>query len=301
MATLKQLKTFIAVAEYKKMNEAAKRLYISQPTVSQVISDLEAEYHVQLFERSSRSLKITPAGLLLLDNAREIVAIHSHLEQAMENIHSHRPLRLGATLTIGNTLMATLVEQLTRKFPDIDVTVSVDNTKIIEYQMIRNELDMALVEGIIVRQEILTEPVLEDTLCLICGRNHPFAGKSSVTMEDLRHQDFIMREKGSGTRAIFENIMLTHHIPFSTKWECSTRCAIVDAVRHNLGLAVLSKRCVTEYVESGDIVVCPLKGVSMKRFFYLCRSQCRPMTSQMKDFAGLIADMSDIAPEGGQA
>lgn len=297
MATLKQLKTFIAVAEYKKMNEAAKRLYISQPTVSQIISDLEAEYHVQLFERSSRSLKITPAGLLLLDNAREIVAIHNHLEQAMENIHSHRPLRVGATLTVGNTLMASLVERLNRQFPDIDVTVSVDNTKIIEYQMIRDELDVALVEGIIVRQEILTEPVLEDTLCLICGRKHPFAAKSSVTIEDLRHQDFIMREKGSGTRAIFENIMLTHHIPFSTKWECSTRCAIIDAVRHNLGLAVLSERCVTEYVESGDIIVCPLKGVSMKRFFYLCRSQCRPMTSQMKDFAGLIAAMSDIAAD----
>ncbi len=165
MATLKQLKTFIAVAEYKKMNEAAKRLCISQPTVSQIISDLEAEYHVQLFERSSRSLKITPAGLLLLDNAREIVAIHNHLEQAMENIHSHRPLRVGAALTVGNTLMASLVE---------------------------HELDMALVEGIIICQEILTEPVLEDTLCLICGRKYhahppyPFLHEMGV-QHPLRH------------------------------------------------------------------------------------------------------------------
>lgn len=294
MATLKQLKTFIAVAECKKMNEAAKQLYISQPTVSQIISDLEEEYHVQLFERASRSLKITAAGLLLLDNAREIVAIHSHLEQAMENIHSHRPLRIGATLTVGNTLMASLVEKLNQEFPDIDVTVSVDNTKIIEYQMVHNELDMALVEGIIVRQEILTEPVFEDSLCLICGRKHPFAEKTSVAIEDLRHQDFIMREKGSGTRAIFENIMLTHRIPFFVRWECSGRSAIIDAVRHSLGLAVLSKRCVTEYVESGDIIVCPLEGVSMKRYFYLCHSQCRPMTSQMKDFAGLVTSMSDL-------
>lgn len=294
MATLRQLKTFIAVAEYKKMNEAAKQLYISQPTVSQIISELEAEYHVQLFERTSRKLKITPAGVLLLNNAREIVAIHNHLEQAMQNIHSQRPLRIGATLTIGNTLMATLVEKLNQEFPDIDVTVSVDNTKIIEYQMVRNELDIALVEGIIVRQEILTQPVFEDSLCLICGRKHPFAAKSSITMEDLRHQDFIMREKGSGTRAIFENIMLTHHIPFSAKWECSGRSAIIDAVRHNLGLAVLSRRCVTDYVESGDIIICPLEGVLMKRYFYLCYSQHRPMTSQMKDFAKLVTSMPDF-------
>lgn len=288
MSTLKQLKTFIAVAEYQKMNEAAKRLYISQPTVSQIISDLELEYHVQLFERTSRKLKITPAGHLLLDNARQIVAIHNRLEQDMQNIHAQRPLRIGATLTIGNTLMASLVEKLNQQFPDISVTVSVDNTKIIEYQMVRDELDIALVEGIIARQEILTEPVLEDSLCLICGRKHPFASRASITIEDLRHQDFIMREKGSGTRAMFENIMLTHHIPFTIKWECSSRTAIVDAVRHNLGLAVLSERCVIEYAAAGDIIVCPLEGVSMKRHFYLCRSQCRPMTSQMEDFSNLV-------------
>lgn len=126
MATLKQLKTFIAVAEYKKMSEAAKKLYISQPTVSQVISDLEAEYEAQLFNRFSKKLEITPAGLLLLNNAREIVSIHQKLEQTMKNINSQRPLRIGATITIGNILMATLVERLLDQHPDIDVTVFVD-------------------------------------------------------------------------------------------------------------------------------------------------------------------------------
>lgn len=292
MATLKQLKTFIAVADYKKMSEAAKKLYISQPTVSQVISDLETEFQALLFERFSKELKITPAGLLLLNSAREIIAIHEQLEQSMKHINSLRPLRIGATLTIGNTLMGTLVENLMQKHPDMDITVFVDNTKMIEHRMVHNELDIALVEGIIVRQEIVTKPVLEDYLCLICGKKHPFAEKTSITMEDLRHQHFIMREKGSGTRAIFENIMLTHHIPFITKWECSSRCAIVDAVRHNLGLGVLSWRCIREYVEKGDVVACAVKDVSMKRYFYLCHNQNRPITSQMQDFMDMVVNLS---------
>ena len=208
----------------------------------------------------------------------------------MKNINALRPLRIGATLTIGNTLMGTLVDNLIQKYPDIDITVFVDNTKIIEHRMIHNELDIALVEGIIIRQEIITKPVLEDYLCLICGKNHPFASRTSITMEDLRHQNFIMREKGSGTRAIFENIMITHHIPFVTKWECSSRCAIVDAVRHNLGLGVLSLRCIKEYVDSGDIVVCSVEGVSMKRYFYLCHHKNRPITSQMQDFTDMILE-----------
>lgn len=292
MATLKQLKTFIAVAEYKKMSEAAKKLYISQPTVSQVISDLEAEYEAQLFNRFSKKLEITPAGLLLLNNAREIVSIHQKLEQTMKNINSLRPLRIGATITIGNILMATLVERLLGQHPDIDVTVFVDNTKIIEQRMLHNELDIALVEGIITRQEITAKPVIEDCLCLICGKKHPFADKTAISLEDLRHQNFILREKGSGTRAIFENFMLTHQIPYVTKWECSSRCAIVDAVRHNLGLSVLSRQCVLEYVEKGDVVICPVKDISMKRYFYLCRNQCYSITSQMKDFSDTVMAMS---------
>lgn len=292
MATLKQLKTFIAVAEDKKMITTAKRLYISQPTVSQIILDLENEYNTKLFERFPKELKITPAGELLLNHAKEIVAIHEHLEQSMKNINSLRPLRLGASITIGNTLMGSLVEELLSQHPDIDVTVFVENTGTIEHRLLQHELDMALVEGIIIRQEIITEPVFEDELCLICGKKHPFAGKSSVTIEDLRNQNFMIREKGSGSRALFENIMLTHHIPFIAKWECSSRSGIIDAVRHNLGLGVLSRRCVAEYAENGDIIVLPLEEVSMKRFFYLCHNKRRPITSQMKDFAGAVKAMA---------
>lgn len=173
MATLKQLKTFIAVAEYRKMNEAAKHLYISQPTVSQMICDLENEYQTKLFERLPKELKITQSGLLLLESAREIVASHEHLEQSMKNANARRPLRIGATLTIGNTLMGTLVENLLIQHPDIDAKVYVNNTQIIEHRMIHNELDIALVEGIIIHQEIITEPVIEDTLCIICGKSIP--------------------------------------------------------------------------------------------------------------------------------
>ena len=268
MATLKQLKTFIAVAEYKKMSEAAKMLYISQPTVSQIISDLEHEYQAKFFERSPKELKITPAGSIFLYNARQIIAGHEHLEQSMKKVHSLRPLRIGATLTIGNTLMGTLVEHLMERHPDIDITVFVNNTKIIEQKIIHNELDLALVENVITRREIMTTPVLEDTLCLICGNKHPFASRTSVSLPELQNQTFVMREQGSGTRAMFENIMMTHHIPYVIKWECCSRCAIIDAVRHNMGLGVLSRRCIEEYVEKGDINACTLENVSMNRHFY---------------------------------
>ncbi|MDD3221542.1 MAG: LysR family transcriptional regulator [Clostridia bacterium] len=284
MATLKQLKTFIAVAEYKKMSEAARKLYVSQPTVSQIISDLEEEYGLLLFERQPKELKITPAGQTFLSSAQQIIAIHTNLEQNMKNIHSKRPLRIGATLTVGNTLISTLAETLMKDYPDLDISVFIDNTRMIEHRMIHNELDIALVEGIITREEIVTDPIIDDYLCLFCGKEHPLAALDTITVEDLHNQTFIMRERGSGTRAIFENIMLTHHIPFQTKWECSSGTAIIDAVRHNMGLGVLSFRCIEEFVEKGEIQVCHLEGISMKRYFYLCYNKNNPVNSQMLNF-----------------
>ena len=180
MATFRQLEIFAAVAEYKKMNLAASKLYIAQPTVSQTIIDLEKEYDTILFERHNKELKITPAGMLLLRRAKEIIALHEGLDQEMKNLHEQRPLKIGATLTIGNTLISELITLLNQEYPDIDVSVYIDNTRLLEHRMMHNELDLALVEGIILRKEIHTEPVFHDHLEIICGpvvllhKNLPF-------------------------------------------------------------------------------------------------------------------------------
>mgnify|MGYP003302751236 CR=1 FL=1 len=288
MATLRQLKTFIATAEYRKMSEAAKQLYISQPTVSQIISDLEKEYGVVLFERYPRKLKLTVAGELFFHSAKEIVETYEKLELNMRSVAQQRCLKVGATLTIGNTLIAELIEQLGEHYPDINVSVRVDNTEHLEEKLVHNELDVALVEGIITREEIVTVPVMVDTLYLVCGKKHPFANKKTVTIEELRGQSFIMREKGSGTRAAFEDIMSRHHIPFKVAWECNGGKAIVDAVRHNLGLGFISERCVCEYIEKGEIFRIPVKDISTKRFFYFCYHRNHTVNSQMEDLLNVI-------------
>ena len=101
-----------------------------------------------------------------------------------------------------------------------------------------------------------------------------------------------MRERGSGTRAIFENIMLTNHVSFVTKWECSSSSAILNAVRHNLGLGILSYRSIKEYVQKGEIKICPIESLNMNRYFYLCYNKNHPFTSQMKDFATMMHNMA---------
>ena len=288
MATLRQLKTFVATAEHKKMSEAAKHLYVSQPTISQIISDLEKEYGTALFTRHAKELHITPAGELLLDNAKKIIAIHETLEQSMKTISSKRPLRVGATMTVGTNIMGKIVQGLEELYPDIDTFVTVHNTDHIKKMLLHNELDIAIVEGIISHEEILTTPAFDDNLCIICGKDHPFAGKDIITPEELHNQNFVLREKGSGTRAIFEQLMCTHHVPYKVKWECNSTPAITDAVSRNIGLGFLSVRCVADKTPKGSIYVCPIPEVNLKRFFYLCHLKYHPITSQMQDFMNYI-------------
>ncbi len=288
MATLRQLKTFVATAEHKKMSEAAKHLYVSQPTISQIISDLEKEYGTALFERHSKELRITPAGELLLENAKKIIAIHETLEQNMKTISSKRPLRIGATMTIGTNIMAKIVTGLEEHYQDIESYVAVHNTDAIEEMLLHNELDIALVEGIINHEEIMTSPAFEDNLCIICGKHHPLAGKPIVMPEELHNQNFILREKGSGTRATFERLMCFHHIPYKVKWESNSTPAITDAVAHNIGLGFVSERCIREKASKGMIYICPVQEINLKRFFFLCHHKYHPLTSQMKDFMSYI-------------
>ena len=288
MATLRQLKAFVITAEYKKMSEAARHLFISQPTVSQIISELEKEYGTTLFERHARELQITPAGMLLLENARQIIAIHETLEQNMKTINASRPLRIGATMTIGSNIMGKIISGLNASCPDIDTFVMISNTRQIEQMLVENTLDIALVEGTISRDQILTRPALTDSLCIICSNEHPLANRDTIMVSELRNQNFILREQGSGTRAIFENLMQSHHIPYKIKWESTSTPAIIDAVTYNLGLGFLSERSAGDSLADGSVHKLPVQEVSLNRYFYLCYNRFHPVTSQMQDFINYI-------------
>ena len=119
MATLRQLKIFVTTAQHKKMSMAAKQLFTSQPAISKVISELEQEYGVELFERHSRELTITSAGKVLLESAKQMVALNEAMTLNMKNLHSIRPLRIGATMSVGSTILPKLIQEFVNQHPDI--------------------------------------------------------------------------------------------------------------------------------------------------------------------------------------
>ena len=167
--TFRHLKIFIAVAQTGSMSAAARELYIAQPTVSQVIAEIENEYGIRLFERLSRRLYITREGRQLLDYARHITALFEEMERDLHYASRNRTLRVGATITVGSCVLPALVARFEAENPSDTVEVLVDNTRVIEEKILSSELDFGLVEGDVTEPDLLSRPVLRDELVLICA------------------------------------------------------------------------------------------------------------------------------------
>ena len=147
--TIRHLKIFIEVAETGKMSAAAKNCYLSQPTVSQAIRELEEHYGVLLFERLSKRLYITESGKKLLTYARQTVRSFELLDEAMREDRMVDRLRIGATITVGNCLLSEMISHLRKEKPELELYAQVGNTRKIQENLLNSSLDIALVEGII--------------------------------------------------------------------------------------------------------------------------------------------------------
>ena len=295
MATLKQLHIFLAVAETLQMSEAARKLYVSQPTVSQTILELEREFGAVLFERSPRYLKLTAKGALLWEYAQQVADSYTLLDHGMKNIPSARELRIGATITIGNTLLSGIASALKKSQPDICQHLYVENTQALESRLLQGEIDIAFIEGVIRSDKIVKLPFAQDALELICAKGHPLYGQKQVRAEELRNQDFILREQGSGTRNIFENYMRTAKIPIHVVGESTSSTAIIEMVMRGLGLGVLSRLCVQRYTSEQLICSCTIQGMPMNRYFYICYLAGHPVTSQMANLIRLSQQTVQLA------
>lgn len=299
--TVRHLKVFIAVADCGKMSLAAKQLYIAQPTVSQIIAEMEQYYHTRLFERLSKKLYITDAGRQLLQYARHIVALFDEMELQLQYAAAHVSLKVGASITIGSRCLTPILSRFEREFPAIRAHAYIDNTHVIEDMILESKLDVALVEGIVKSGELVIEPVAQDELILVCGQGHPFWGKACVSIQELAGQPFILREKGSGTREIFERFLQGNSVGIEEKWVCHSTDAILSAVCGGQGISVLSRLLVGEAAREKKLHILKLQDVKLSRTFHLIYHKNKFLSNTCQAFIRFAHEAPewDITPFSG--
>ena len=300
--TIRHLLIFQEVASCGNMSAAAMRLFLSQPTVSQAIGELETHYGVRLFERFPRKLVITPAGEKLLGYTNTVLKDFHQMEQAMVHSGEETPLRIGASVTVGTCILGKLIQQYEQEDDTGRKTfVWVNNTASVEQELLNGNLDLGMVEGKIKSADFVCRPVMEDHLVLVCAKEHPLAGKKKLSLRELSGQDFILREEGSGTRELFLNDMNRLGVEIHAKWICNNAGAIKQAVIDGQGLSVISFRLVEQEVRDGKIAVLPQKECSWKREFQLVYHKRKYVTAQMEEFLKIVEKFALESQKGEMA
>lgn len=285
--TLRHLKIFIRVADSGSMTAAAEALYISQPTVSQAIAELEDYYGVKLFDRLSRRLYITETGKRLLSYARHITALFDEMEKSMRNPDNSGIIKIGASITVGTYLLPKLVNEFANRYPSLQIKAFTKNTKDIETLIIQNAIDFGVIEGIVHTPDIVSNSFMDDELVLVCGRSHPLFEAESISPFDLGKLNFIVREQGSGTRELFENIMAANDIKWHLAWECNGSDSLKTAAVNGIGVAVVSKLLVEDEVKAGTLSIIKPAGLDFKRKFSIIYHKNKYLTDAMKAFFDL--------------
>lgn len=290
--TIRHLEIFIIVADCGKMRLAAEQLFISQPSVSQAIAEIENYYGVKLFERLSKKLYITDSGERLLKYARHIVELFKEMEIDIKNAGENIYLRIGGTVTVGTCLLSPIVTQFESKNPGVSTKVVVNNTTAIEDMLLHSTLDLAIVEGETISEDIIKIPIYQDKLVLVCGESHTFSNKGEITIDELEGQDVIAREQGSRDRNIFEQFLSEQNISVNVKWNSTNTEAIKNAVIAGQGLAILSSLMVKNELQYGKLKIVPIKDTNITRDICLIYHKNKFISEQMKNFLDVCKNIN---------
>lgn len=261
------LMIFLAVAEEGSVSRGADRLCISQPAVSKQLGLLEAALQTKLFERRPKGVRLIESGELLLGYARRLYALEREAAQAMSELQGleRGMLTVGASLTVGAYLMPELLAEFSRRHPHIALTLEIANTEVIQRMLLVGRLDLALTEGFAEDSELDAAVFADDELVAITPPGHPLLAESPVTAARLLQEPLILREPGSGTRAVFERALAERGLAVQPLMSLGSIEAIKRAVAAGAGLAVVSRLALDLELETGRLALLPLSDLALRR------------------------------------
>lgn len=256
--TLEQLRIFVAVAQMEHFTRAADRLKLSQSAVSSAISALEVEHHLQLFDRTRRHVELTAAGNVLLAEAEAII---SRVSLALRRIEDLSELRRGhlsvaASQTVANYWLPPFLQQFHQQYPGVTIDLWHGNSTRVEKRIVQGEVDIGFIEQEPRDRSLEVEQVAFDELITVVGPLHSWFGIEHVALSRLPETTWIMREPGSGTRALFEDALKQNGFdPESLEASLTLRTgeAVLGAVRASNSAAVVSSLVAKAALKAGEL------------------------------------------------
>ncbi|KRE03263.1 LysR family transcriptional regulator [Bosea sp. Root670] len=287
--TLEQLRIFVAVAEREHLTQGARALNLTQSAVSSAITTLEARYATKLFDRIGRRIALTEAGKLFLIEARAVLARATAAEAVLSDLSglARGSLALVASQTVANYWLPPVIQRFRRKHPGIAVSLAIGNTETVSATIRDGVADLGFIEGEIDDPALSMTEVDEDELVIVVPAGHPWA-KSAPSAEELSRGGWVLREAGSGTRAMFEAALPGLGLAaddLSVALELPSNEAICAAVAAGAGATAISRLVAANAIAAGRLatVALPLP----KRRFLALRHKERYLAKAAAAFLAL--------------
>ncbi|MEK7362630.1 MAG: selenium metabolism-associated LysR family transcriptional regulator, partial [candidate division NC10 bacterium] len=252
----RQLEIFVKVAELGSFSKAAGALFLTQPTVSEHIRGLEEELGLRLLDRLGRGAAPTKAGQLLLGYARRILELHREARQALDQFQGRMSgeLIVAASTIPGEYVLPALIGRFKEKYPDIVISLLIGDTQRVVEWVLEGRAEVAVAGAQIDHRALEYRELMPDELVLVVSAAHPWHGKKTATLEEVRAEPLIVRERGSGSRHALERALAEVGLDlsdFRVVGEMGSTQAIKQGVKAGVGISLISKRAVAEECQHG--------------------------------------------------
>jgi DNA-binding transcriptional LysR family regulator len=275
--TLEQLRVFVTVAELEHVTRAAQALNLAQSAASNAIAALEARHDTKLFDRVGRGIHLTDAGRALLTEARAVLARASAAELILAEFGSLQrgTLTVAASQTIADYWLPRHLAAFRRAYPQVTIRVAIDNTARVAAAVEGQTAELGFVESSVAGEQLLSTVVARDQLVIVVCPDHPWAARASLTPADLVEADWVLRERGSGTRAVFEAALAQFGIDpaaLRVQLELASNEAVRGVVEAGLGATVISASVAAPSLEAGLLSEVNLR-LPTREFHVLCHRE----------------------------
>jgi DNA-binding transcriptional LysR family regulator len=274
----RRLQVFHTVARLLSFTKAAESLHMTQPAVTFQVRQLEEYFNTRLFDRTHNRISLTEAGKRVYEYSDRIFDLYAEMENAVRDMTGEISgvLIIGASTTIAEYMLPSLLGDFKKKYPDINVHLRVSNSDGIVSMVENNDIDLGVVEAPVLNKNLMVEKCRDDRLVAIVHPQHPLAGRKQVKLQELLDEAYISREEGSGTREVIQDYVNSLGMgpgDIQVSMELGSPEAIKGAVEAGMGISIAPEVTIHKELQLGTLVALELDPPIERPFSFVHQKQ----------------------------
>ena len=300
--TMQQMEALIHLVDERSFSRAAKKMYLTQPSLTKHIKNLEDSIDAQVVIRKNTGISLTPEGKIMYDYARRIFKL---VDEAKERVGRVREDESGSIFVSASTIPSTYIlpyvlQAFNKRYRDIHCYVQMNDSEGTVNMVLDGQAEIGFIGKLTADKKLNVEQVWQDKLILVVPDGHVWQKKGKITIEELSREPFIVRERGSATRATLEEYLRenagSNLADFNIVSELGSSEAVKEAIIAGLGVSILSVHAVKRDLKRGLLIELPLEDHKIERNFYVIYKKRFGLLNHHKLFLDFVNNSKDDFP-----